>query len=131
MDANVARAVLLAIVEQAREQRLLSKEHFSVDDTLLESWASLKSFRPKDEEPPSGNGRRYLARNPEVDFREERRKNDTRRSTTNPESRLARKGKGKEVSLCFGALDRVAGGSGSGPWKRVGRVSCPCLSSSL
>ena len=99
LDADVAREFLLEIVGQAREQRLLSEEHFSVDGTLLEAWASVKSFRPRDEdEPPSDGGR-----NPEVDFRGERRSNDTHRSTTDPEARLARKGKGKEAKLCFGA----------------------------
>ena len=52
LDADAAREFLLQIVEQAREQRLLSEEHFSVDGTLLEAWASLKSFRPRDEDPP-------------------------------------------------------------------------------
>ncbi|MCY4416219.1 MAG: IS5 family transposase, partial [Chloroflexi bacterium] len=99
LDADVAREFLLEVVEQAREQRLLSEEPFSVDGTLLETWASVKSFRPRDEdEPPSDGGR-----NPEVDFRGERRSNDTHRSTTDPEARLARKGKGKEAKLCFGA----------------------------
>ena len=73
MDADAAREFLLAVVEQAREQRLLSEEHFSVDGTLLEAWASVKSFRPKEDEPPSGNG----GRNPEVDFHGERRSNAT------------------------------------------------------
>ena len=99
LEADVAREFLLEIVGQAREQRLLSEEHFSVDGTLLEAWASVKSFRPRDEdEPPSDGGR-----NPEVDFRGERRSNDTHRSTTDPEARLAKKGKGKEAKLCFGA----------------------------
>ena len=99
LEADVARAFLLEVVAQAREQRLLSEEHFSVDGTLLEAWASVKSFRPRDEdEPPSDGGR-----NPEVDFRGERRSNDTHRSTTDPDARLAKKGKGKEAKLCFGA----------------------------
>ena len=100
LDADVAREFLLQIVAQARQQRLLSEEHFSVDGTLLEAWASVKSFRPRDDDspPPEGSGR-----NPEVDFRGERRRNETHRSTTDPEARLARKGKGKEASLCFGA----------------------------
>ena len=68
LDADVAREFLLEIVEQAREQRLLSEEHFSVDGTLLEGWASVKSFRPRDEEPLPGDG----GRNPEVDFHGER-----------------------------------------------------------
>ena len=88
LEADVARAFLLEVVAQAREQRLLSEEHFSVDGTLLEAWASVKSFRPRDEdEPPSDGGR-----NPEVDFRGERRSNDTHRSTTDPDARLAKKG---------------------------------------
>ena len=97
LDADVAREFLLQIVEQAREQRLLSEEHFSVDGTLLEAWASLKSFRPRDEDPPSGAalGDGGGGRNPAVDFRGERRRNETHRSTTDPEARLARKGKGR------------------------------------
>ena len=100
LDADVAREFLLEIVAQARKQRLLSEEHFSVDGTLLEAWASMKSFRPKDEDPPSGEGG---GRNPEVDFQGERRTNETHGSTTDPDARLARKGKGKEAKLCFGA----------------------------
>ena len=103
LDADVAREFLLQIVEQARERRLLSEDHFSVDGTLLEAWASLKSFRPRDEDPPLGGGSEGGGRNREVDFRGERRRNETHRSTTDPEARLARKGKGKEARLCFGA----------------------------
>ena len=99
LDADVAREFLLELVEQAREQRLLSEEHFSVDGTLLEAWASVKSFRPRDGDPPSGDG----GRNPEVDFHGERSRNETHRSTTDPEARLAKKGKGKEARRCFGA----------------------------
>ena len=100
LDADVAREFLLETVEQARKQRLLSEEHFSVDGKLLEAWASVKSFRPRDEdEPPDEGG----GRNPEVDFRGEPRSNDTHWSTTDPEARLARKGKGKEAKLCSGA----------------------------
>ena len=99
LDADVAREFLLQIVEQAREQQLLSEDHFSVDGTLLEAWASLKSFRPKDEDPPSGGG----GRNRDVDLRGDRRRDETHPSTTDPEPRLARKGKGKEARLCFGA----------------------------
>ena len=80
-------------MEQAREQRRLSEEHFGVEGTLLEAWASVKSFRPKDEEPPTGDG----GRNPEVDFRGERRSNETHRSTTDPEARLAVSRKGASL----------------------------------
>ena len=95
----MAREFLPTVVEQ----RLLSGEHFSVDGTLLEAWASMKSFRPDDEDTSPGYGGRNPGRNPEVDFRGERRSNDPHRSTTGPESRLARKGKGKEARLCLGA----------------------------
>ena len=99
LDADVAREFLMQIAAQAKEQRLLSEEHFSVDGTLLEAWASVKSFRPRDGDLPSEGGRR----NPEVDFHGERRSNETHRSTTDPEARLTRKGKGKEAWLCFSA----------------------------
>lgn len=100
LSADVARQFLLKVVGQARQRHLLSEEHFSVDGTLLESWASLKSFRPigKDEdEPPSkGNG----GKDPEVDYRGEKRSNATHRSTTDPEARLARKGL-NQAKLCY------------------------------
>ena len=76
---------------------LLSTEHFSVDGTLIEAWASTKSFRPKD-----GSGRPPGAgRNGERDFHGERRTNDTHASTTDPDARLHRGGPGKEAKLCF------------------------------
>ena len=88
-----------AVVRQARAAGLLSDEHFSVDGTLIEAWASLKSLRPKDgtgpEAPPDDPG------NPSVDFHGERRRNATHESTTDPEARLAKKGHGREAKLCF------------------------------
>ena len=88
-----------AVVSEARRQRLLSEEHFSVDGTLLEAWASLKSVRPRDEEgdPPAGAG----GRNPWKNFRGERRSNATHVSTTDPEALLARKGEGQAAKLSF------------------------------
>jgi len=85
------------MLAQDKVKALLSSEHFSVDGTLLEAWASLKSFRPKDGsgEPPDPG------RNGERDFHGERRRNDTHGSTTDPEARLFRKGPGKEARLCF------------------------------
>jgi hypothetical protein len=77
----------------------LSTDHFSVDGTLIEAWASIKSFRPKsgrDEPPAEGGGR-----NREADFHGEKRSNDTHASTTDPEATLYRKGPGKEAKLCF------------------------------
>ena len=88
-----------AVVSEARRQPLLSEEHFSVDRTLLEAWASLKSVRPRDEEgdPPAGAG----GRNPWKDFRGERRSNATHVWTTDPEALLARKGQGQAAELFF------------------------------
>src|SRR3954454_11646195 len=98
MEHDVAAQFLGAVVRQARHYGLMSKEHFTVDGTLVDAWASVKSFRPKDkrkEPPPDDPG------NPTVDFRGERRCNETHESTTDPEARLARKGIGKEAKLSF------------------------------
>jgi hypothetical protein len=85
------------VLSQDKVKALLSSEHFSVDGTLLEAWASLKSFRPKDtSDDPPGPGR-----NGERDFHGEPRRNETHASTTDPEARLFRKGLGKEARLCF------------------------------
>lgn len=96
---EVATLFFTSIRRQAERAGLLSNEHFTVDGTLIEAWASMKSFRPKnedDQEPPAGDGR-----NPEVDFKGQVRQNDSHQSTTDPESRLFKKGKGKEARLCF------------------------------
>jgi transposase len=87
------------VVERAREENWISDEHFTVDGTLIEAWASLKSFKPhgeQDQEPPDDPG------NPTVNFHNERRSNQTHQSSTDPEARLAKKGHGKEAKLCFG-----------------------------
>jgi transposase len=88
LEGDVATQFLAAVLAQGKVKVLLSSEHFSVEGTLLEAWASLKSFRPKDGsgEPP-GPGR-----NGERDFHGEPRRNDTHVSTTDPEARLFRKG---------------------------------------
>jgi transposase len=97
LDGDVAAKFLSAVLSQSRVKRLLSSEHFSVDGTLIEAWASPKSFKPKDGsgEPP-GPGR-----NGERDFHGERRTNDSHASTTDPDARLYRKGRGKEAKLSF------------------------------
>lgn len=99
IEADIAVGFLENVVAKANEEGLLSSAHFSVDGTLLEAWASLKSFRPKDdppsEDPPS------QGRNEEVDFRGEKRSNATHASTTDPEARMVKKGKGKEAKLSF------------------------------
>jgi transposase len=98
LEHDVARQFFQAVLEEARQRDLLSDEHFTVDGTLLEAWASLKSVRPRDDEGgPSSAG----FKNPDVDYRGERRRNETHASTTDPEALLARKGRGKETKLCF------------------------------
>jgi transposase len=97
LQGDVAQHFLAAVLAQNKVKRLLSSEHFSVDGTLLEAWASVKSFRPKDGSgDPPGPGR-----NGPRDFHGERRKNDTHASTTDPDARLFRKGPGKEARLAF------------------------------
>jgi transposase len=97
LEGDVATEFLAAVVAQARGRNLLSDEHFSVDGTLIDAWASMKSFRPKDggDEPP-GPGR-----NGERDFRGERRSNQTHASTTDPEAKLYRKANGQSSRMAY------------------------------
>jgi len=97
---DVAARFFGAVVEQARKARLMSNEHFTVDGTLIDAWASLKSFKRKgvdDKDPPGDPG------NPTVSFHGEKRSNDTHESRTDPDARLARKGQGKEAKLSYSA----------------------------
>jgi transposase len=98
LDGEIAARFLGAILAQPRVKRLLSTEHFSVDGTLIEAWASMKSFKPKDALPDSGEGG---GRNAPVDFKGQRRSNETHRSTTDPDALLYRQGRGMEAKLCF------------------------------
>ena len=95
---DVARQFFAAVLTEARQERLLSEDHFTVDGTLLEAWASLKSVHPRDDE---SGGPRGGFKNPDVDFRGEKRRNQTHVSTTDPEALLARKGPGRETKLSF------------------------------
>ena len=97
LEAEVAHKFLAELLNHKEVRGLLSDEHFSVDGTQVAAWASTKSFRSKDgsDEPPSGG------RNGERDFHGETRSNDTHASTTDPEARLYRKGKGKEAKLSY------------------------------
>ena len=98
LKAEVAQEFLAQVVAHAREQGWTSDEHFSVDGTLLEAWASLKSFQPKDKvdsSPPEDPG------NPTVNFHGEERSNATHESSSDPEAQLARKGAGKEANLSY------------------------------
>jgi len=109
LEGDIAAKFLAAVLSQPRVKRLLSTEHFSVDGTLIEAWASMKSFRPKDgsHEPPAGGGR-----NSEANFHGKKRSNETHASITDPDARLYKKGPGKEAKLCFighGLMENRAG----------------------
>jgi transposase len=98
LEAEIAKEFLARVVGQARAKGWTSDEHFTVDGTLLEAWASVKSFQPKDKKsspPPDDPG------NPTVNFRGEKRSNQTHESGTDPEALLARKGAGKEAKLSY------------------------------
>jgi hypothetical protein len=98
LDGDIAEAFFQAVLQQARDRNLLSDEHFTVDGTLLEAWASVKSYQRKDAKgavPPDDPG------NPTVDFHGEKRSNQTHASKTDPDAKMARKGKGKEAKLSY------------------------------
>ena len=99
LEGEVADGFFTAVLAQARAHGLLSDEHFTVDGTLIEAWASHKSFKRKEQSaghtPPDDPG------NPSIDFHGERRRNQTHQSTSDPAARLARKGAGKEAKLCY------------------------------
>jgi len=99
LEGDIAAKFLSAILAQSKVKRLLSTDHFSVDGTLIEAWASMKSVKPKDGSgtPPAEGG----GRNQEADFHGDRRSNETHASATDPDARLYRKGKGREAKLCF------------------------------
>ncbi len=103
LEADISAMVLSGVVAHRKVRGLLSRDHFSVDGTLIEAWASMKSFRPKDSDDDSGPGR-----NAERDFHGEKRSNhgekrsnESHESTTDPDARLYRKGNGQESKLCF------------------------------
>src|SRR6266850_8034931 len=97
IEADIARKFMAAVLNQGSVKALLSDDHFSVDGTLIEAWASMKSFRPKDGsgEPPASG------RNGERDFHGEKRSNETHASTTDPDARLYRKGPGQPAKLSY------------------------------
>jgi transposase len=99
LEGDIAAKFLAAVLAQPKVNKLLSSDHFSVDGTLIEAWASIKSVKPKDGSggPPAQGG----GRNAEADFHGQKRSNDSHASTTDPDARLYRKGKGKETKLCF------------------------------
>jgi transposase len=98
LEGDIAAKFMAAVLGQPRIRQLLSTEHFSVDGTLIEAWASMKSVKPRDgsDEPPPGGGR-----NAEADFHGQKRSNATHGSSTDADARLYKKGRGKEAKLCF------------------------------
>jgi len=98
LEGEIAAKFLRAVLARPRVKRLMSSDHFSVDGTLIEAWASLKSFRRKDgsDNDPDGPGR-----NAERGFHKEKRSNETHQSTTDPEARLYKKGDGQPAKLCY------------------------------
>jgi transposase len=98
LEGAVAEEFFTLVVGQARRKRLLSDEHFTVDGTLIEAWAGQKSFQPKTGTPPPTDSD---AGNPTVNFRGQKRTNDTHASTTDPDARLYKKAKGHEAKLAF------------------------------
>jgi transposase len=98
LDGEIAEKFFAAVLDQAREANLLSDEHFTVDGTLVEAWASHKSFKPKDGggTPPADG-----SKNPDVDFKGRKRTNDTHASTTDPDARLYKKSTGSEAKLGY------------------------------
>ena len=101
LAGEVAGRFLAAVLAQPRVSRLLSSDHFSVDGTMIEAWASMKSFRRQDGGEPPAGGAGGGGRNQEADFRGEKRSNTTHASTTDPDAKLYRKGPGQEAKLCF------------------------------
>ncbi len=100
IDGEIARKFFYETVDQARGRGAISAEHFTVDGTLIEAWASQKSFRPKDEPKGERPGKDDPG-NPTVNFHGEKRSNQTHQSTTDPDARLARKANGQEAKLAF------------------------------
>lgn len=98
LEHDVSRKFFLAVREEAQQRQLLSPEHFTVDGTLLDAWASLKSVRPRDDDggPPQSGGR-----NASVDFKGKQRRNDSHVSRTDPEARLAKKARGQGARLAY------------------------------
>src|ERR1019366_4086343 len=98
LEGEIAAKFMVAVLAQPNVKQLLSNDHFSVDGTLVEAWASMKRLKAKngDREPPAGGGR-----NEEVNFRGEKRSHQTHASTSDPDAMLYRKGSGMEAKLCY------------------------------
>ena len=97
LKGDVADKFFKKVLEMAQDHELMSQEHFTVDGTLIEAWASHKSFKPKDTDDDDSSG----GKNPDVDFKGQRRKNDTHQSTTDKDCRLFRKSRRTGAQLCY------------------------------
>ena len=100
LNTEISALFFSRVVEHARKKKLLSSEHFTVDGTLIEAWASMKSFQKK-EDSKDDNKPNEGGRNSEVDFHGEKRSNETHESKTDPQARLYKKSSGSEAKLCF------------------------------
>jgi transposase len=126
LAGDIAAKLLAAVLAQPRVKRLLSSEHFSVDGTLIEAWASMKSFKPKGpggDDDGGGDDRRHGGRDAAADFKGEKRSNATHASTTDPDAMLYRKGPGMEARLCFIGHGLMENRSGLIVGTRLTRVS--------
>jgi transposase len=123
LDGDIAAKFLAAVLAQPRVKRLLSSEHFSVDGTLIEAWASMKSFKPKGPGGDDDGGDDGGGRNAAVDFKGEKRSNATHASTTDSDAMLYRKGPGMEARLCFIGHGLMENRSGLIVGTRLTRVS--------
>jgi transposase len=102
LESEAARLFFEGVKSHAKARALMSEDHFSVDGTLLEAWASYKSIQPiASTDDEASQAPKPRGSNPDVDFKGQTRTNDTHRSVTEPDARLARKGKGKEAKLCL------------------------------
>ena len=128
MEADAAAEFLSGVVRHPQVRRQMSREHFSVDGTLIDAWASMKSFRPKEEAAPPDQGDGdgdggYGGRNAERDWRGERRSNETHASTTDPDARLYKKAPGQASRLCFVATALMENRNGLVVGGRLTRAS--------
>jgi len=105
LEGEIAQRFFAEVLAMAKKQGLVSQEHFTVDGTIIEAWASHKSFQPKDSDSgdggPSNSAGGGGGRNPDVDYHGQRRKNDTHESKTDPDARLYRKSKGSGAQMCY------------------------------
>jgi transposase len=101
LEADIIQKLFVAVREEARSRGLLSDEHFTVDGTLIDAWASQKSFKAKDGGPSQSDNEGGESRNEDVDYRGQRRSNETHASATDPDARLAKKSRGTEAKLSY------------------------------